>query len=169
MKSFTYTTYRSVLSFIIIGVFLILDFAHAQKNMAKFTITRIGYKINAGKMQWAKPDTIIDFSPGDKLSLDRLEFKSSSSSGSTWAEAYYHDGKTPGEAGINYKNGQFTTGRRLSSGRINSLSFKRGSWTLESTYDRFIVVLVHQYGAGDKDFRKVNTANVNVRVKEPKK
>jgi hypothetical protein len=152
----------------IVGVFLIWELAHSQEKASKFSIIKVGYKINSGEMQWAQPDTIIDFSPGDKISLVSLEFKSPSSSGSTWAEAYYHDGAIPGEAGVNYKDGQFTYGKKLSSGK-NTLSFKRGAWTLQSTYDRFIVVLIHQYGAGDRDFRKVDTVNINLRVKEEKK
>lgn len=154
--------------FAVAGVLLASHAACRQPDTSGFRISRVGYRIGSGELLWAKPGTIVESSAGDELFLLRLEFVSQTTTGSAWAEAYYHDSETPGEGGVVYGDGQFTFGKELSYGD-NVLAFKGGSWILESTFDRFVVALIHQFGARDDDFRKVDTVNFNLRVRASKK
>jgi len=168
MKWFKVVMRRIGVFISIVGTLFAANKGFGGDQARKFSITKLAYQINSGKTLWAKGDTIIAFSSEDKLSLVELTFKSSISNGSVWAEAYLHDGKIIGEKGWAYTNGQFTYGKSLASGQ-NILTFKPGSWTLKPTHDRIVVVLIHQYGADDRDFRKVDKIYINLRREEPKK
>ncbi len=137
----------------------------SDRDPKDFSILRVSYRIDAGKSSWAKSGERIDFCPETEFSLVKLDLESSLANGRVWVEAYVHDGNIPGEGGWIYDGGQFTLGRDLDAG-TNTLTFKSGSWMLEARYDKFTLITYHQYGEGDRAFRKTDQIFIKLKNTE---
>ena len=154
----------------ILALFVSPPFTCAEEETQRtdtFSIETVHYQINALEEKSVEPDGFVDVSAGDTLTLKKIVFTATVPEGklSCWVEAYLHDGEIGGEEGVDYKNGRTASHLEKVSNTQYALTFGNGSWALGKNHDRVIVVLIHQFGKTDKDFRMVDKTSIHLREK----